>query len=98
MAAAVIAIVVVVVVLILIAVGFGLRIVQQYERGVVFRLGRVREGVRNPGLNVIVPIIDRMFRGNLQIVTMSVPAQDGITRDNGAVRVDAVVHFRVGDP
>ena len=95
--AAIIAIVVVIGLLILIAVGFGLRIVQQYERGVVFRLGRVREGVRNPGLNVIVPIIDRMVRVNLQIVTMSVPAQDGITRDNVTVRVDAVVYFRVVD-
>jgi regulator of protease activity HflC (stomatin/prohibitin superfamily) len=96
--AAVIAIVVVIGLLILIAVGFGLRIVQQYERGVIFRLGRVRERVRDPGLNVIVPIIDRMVRVNLQIVTMSVPGQEGITRDNVSVRVDAVVYFRVVDP
>jgi regulator of protease activity HflC (stomatin/prohibitin superfamily) len=96
--AAVIAIVVVVGLLILIGVGFGLRIVQQYERGVVFRLGRVREVVRNPGLNVIIPIVDRMVRVNLQIVTMSVPGQEGITRDNVSVRVDAVVYFRVVDP
>src|SRR2546423_1899547 len=98
MAAAVIAIVVVVVVLILIVVGFGLRIVQQYERGVVFRLGRVRERIREPGLNVIIPIVDRMVRVNLQIVTMSVPGQEGISRDNVSVRVDAVVYFRVVDP
>ena len=96
--AAVIAVLVVVIVILLFAVGFGLRIVQQYERGVVFRLGRVRPDVRNPGLNVIVPIIDRMVRVNLQIVTMSVPAQEGITRDNVSVRVDAVVYFRVVDP
>lgn len=96
--AAVLAVVIVVVVILLFAVGFGLRIVQQYERGVVFRLGRVRPGIRNPGLNVIVPIIDRMVRVNLQIVTMSVPAQEGITRDNVSVRVDAVVYFRVVDP
>jgi regulator of protease activity HflC (stomatin/prohibitin superfamily) len=96
--AGVIAVVVLVVVLLLIVVGFGLRIVQQYERGVVFRLGRVRPGVRNPGLNVIIPIVDRMVRVNLQIVTMSVPGQDGISRDNVSVRVDAVVYFRVVDP
>ena len=96
--AAVIAVVVVLAVILLIAVGFGLRVVQQYERGVVFRLGRVQEGVRSPGLNVIVPIIDRMVRVNLQVVTLSVPAQDGITRDNVTVRVDAVVYFRVVDP
>ena len=96
--AAVVAVLVVVGVIILIVVGFGLRIVQQYERGVVFRLGRVRPDIRNPGLNVIVPIVDRMVRVNLQIVTMSVPAQEGITRDNVSVRVDAVVYFRVVDP
>jgi regulator of protease activity HflC (stomatin/prohibitin superfamily) len=96
--AGVIALVVVVIVLLLVAVGFGLRIVQQYERGVVFRLGRVQPAVRNPGLNVIIPLIDRMVRVNLQIVTMSVPGQEGITRDNVSVRVDAVVYFRVVDP
>jgi regulator of protease activity HflC (stomatin/prohibitin superfamily) len=95
---AVIALLIVVVVIVLFVVGFGLRIVQQYERGVVFRLGRVRPGIRNPGLNVIVPIVDRMVRVNLQIVTFSVPAQEGITRDNVSVRVDAVVYFRVVDP
>lgn len=95
---AVIAVIVVLVVIALFIVAFGLRIVQQYERGVVFRLGRVRPGIRNPGLNVIVPVVDRMVRVNLQIVTMSVPAQEGITRDNVSVRVDAVVYFRVVDP
>ena len=84
-------------VLVVIVVLFGLRIVQQYERGVVFRLGRVRPIIRSPGLNVIIPIIDRMVRVNMQIVTLSVPAQDGITRDNVSVRVDAVVYFRVID-
>ncbi len=74
------------------------RIVQQYERGVVFRLGRVLDGTRGPGLTLIVPIVDRMMKVNLQITTMSVPGQDGITRDNVSVRVDAVVYFRVIDP
>ncbi|GCD92486.1 slipin family protein [Embleya hyalina] len=76
----------------------GLRVVRQYERGVVFRLGRVQEPIREAGLTRIVPIVDRMRKVNTQIVTMPIPAQDGITRDNVTVRVDAVVYFRVNDP
>jgi regulator of protease activity HflC (stomatin/prohibitin superfamily) len=76
----------------------GLRVVQQYERGIVFRLGRVRDRVREPGLAVIVPVIDRLRKVNLQITTLSIPAQDCITRDNVSVRVDAVVYFQVVDP
>jgi regulator of protease activity HflC (stomatin/prohibitin superfamily) len=74
------------------------RIVKQYERGLVFRLGRVLEQTRGPGLAMIVPGVDRLRRVNLQIVTMPVPAQEGITRDNVTVRVDAVVYFKVVDP
>jgi regulator of protease activity HflC (stomatin/prohibitin superfamily) len=76
----------------------GLRVVRQYERGVVFRFGRVESKVRHAGLTRIVPIVDRLHKVNMQIVTMPVPAQDGITRDNVTVRVDAVVYFRVDDP
>ncbi|GAA2839162.1 slipin family protein [Kitasatospora sp. CM 4170] len=76
----------------------GVRVVQQYERGVVFRLGRVRGVVRQPGPTLLVPIVDRMRKVNVQVVTMPVPAQEGITRDNVSVRVDAVVYFRVVDP
>src|SRR5258705_2739478 len=76
----------------------GVRIVQQIERGVVFRLGRVRRRVRQPGLAIIVPLIDRMAKVNIQIVTLPVPSQEGITRDNVSVKVDAVVYFRVDDP
>ena len=75
-----------------------LRVVKQIERGVVFRLGRVQQELRRPGLTTIVPIVDRLKRVNVQVVTMPVPAQDGITRDNVTVRVDAVVYFRVVDP
>jgi len=75
----------------------GIRIVQQYEQGVVFRLGRVQAGVRQPGLTLIIPVIDRMQKVNMQIITMGVPAQDCITKDNVSVRVDAVVYFRVID-
>ncbi|MFE3205289.1 slipin family protein [Embleya sp. NPDC059237] len=76
----------------------GLRVVRQYERGVVFRLGRVQEPIRTAGLTRIVPVVDRLRKINTQIVTMPIPAQDGITRDNVTVRVDAVVYFRVNDP
>jgi regulator of protease activity HflC (stomatin/prohibitin superfamily) len=74
------------------------RVVQQIERGVVFRLGRAQEEVRRPGLTMLIPVVDRLKRVNMQVVTMPVPAQDGITRDNVTVRVDAVVYFKVIDP
>ncbi|GGM01894.1 membrane protein [Streptomyces fumigatiscleroticus] len=71
------------------------RVVKQYERGVVFRLGKLRARVRGPGFTMIVPFVDRLHKVNMQIVTMPVPAQEGITRDNVTVRVDAVVYFKV---
>ncbi|MGP3633794.1 slipin family protein [Streptomyces sp. 24-1644] len=73
------------------------RVVKQYERGVVLRLGRLRRDVRGPGFTMIVPGVDRLHKVNMQIVTMPVPAQDGITRDNVTVRVDAVIYFKVVD-
>ncbi|MFF3848809.1 slipin family protein [Streptomyces sp. NPDC002328] len=76
----------------------GARVVKQYERGLVFRLGRVVGPVRKPGFTMVIPAVDRMRKVNLQIVTMPVPAQEGITRDNVTVRVDAVVYFKVVDP
>lgn len=78
--------------------GLSIRVVQQFQRGVVFRFGRVREQIRQPGLAVLMPVADRMSKVNVQIVTMPIPAQEGITRDNVTVRVDAVVYFRVVDP
>jgi regulator of protease activity HflC (stomatin/prohibitin superfamily) len=74
------------------------RIVKQFERGVVFRFGRVQSRVRGPGLTWLVPVADRLQKVNMQIITMPVPAQDGITRDNVTVRVDAVIYFKVSDP
>jgi regulator of protease activity HflC (stomatin/prohibitin superfamily) len=74
------------------------RVVKQIERGVVFRLGRAQQELRRPGFTMIIPVVDRMKRVNVQVVTMPVPAQDGITRDNVTVRVDAVVYFKVMDP
>ncbi|MET9272969.1 slipin family protein [Kribbella sp. NPDC003557] len=75
-----------------------IRVVKQFERGVVYRFGRVRPTVRQPGLALLVPIADRLQKVNMQIITMPLPAQDGITRDNVTVRVDAVVYFNVVDP
>jgi regulator of protease activity HflC (stomatin/prohibitin superfamily) len=94
------ALIVVLVVLGLVVIAFvsSARVIRQYERGVVFRLGRVQEPARAPGLTMIVPIVDHLRKVSLQIVTMPVPAQEGITRDNVTVRVDAVVYFRVHDP
>jgi regulator of protease activity HflC (stomatin/prohibitin superfamily) len=79
-------------------VGASARVVQQIERGVVFRLGRAQPAPRPPGFTLLIPFVDRMKRVNMQVVTMPVPAQDGITKDNVTVRVDAVVYYRVVDP
>ncbi|MDL5204406.1 slipin family protein [Streptomyces sp. ALI-76-A] len=81
----------------LVYVASAARVVKQYERGVVLRLGRLAGDVRPPGLTLIVPFVDRLHKVNMQIVTMPVPAQEGITRDNVTVRVDAVVYFKVVD-
>ena len=74
-----------------------IRVLREYERGVVFRLGRLA-GVRGPGLIILVPIIDKMVKVSLRVVTMEVAPQDIITRDNVSVKVNAVVYFRVVDP
>jgi hypothetical protein len=81
----------------LVTVGASVLVVQQYERGVVFRFGRVRPATRGPGLALITPFADRLQKSCMQIITEPVPAQDGITRDNVTVRVDAVLYFRVID-
>ncbi|WP_340375146.1 slipin family protein [Streptomyces sp. SS7] len=77
--------------------GAAARVVKQYERGVVLRLGRLRGETRAPGFTTVIPGVDRLHKVNMQIVTMPIPAQEGITRDNVTVRVDAVVYFRVVD-
>jgi len=74
-----------------------IKIVQEYERGVIFRLGRL-VGARGPGLFLILPFVERMIKIDLRVVTMDVPRQDIITRDNVTVKVDAVVYFRVVNP
>jgi regulator of protease activity HflC (stomatin/prohibitin superfamily) len=95
---AVLAVIVILVILGIIAVGRSLKVVQQYEKGLIYRFGQVLPELRGPGLHAIRPIGDRMAKVNMQIVAMAVPAQEGITRDNVSVRVDAVVYFRVVDP
>jgi regulator of protease activity HflC (stomatin/prohibitin superfamily) len=84
--------------IILFVVVASVKVVQQVERGVVFRLGRVQPHFRAPGLTLIFPMMDRMTKVNMQTVAMGVPAQEGISQDNVSVRVDAVVYFRVIDP
>src|SRR5580765_5847656 len=81
-----------------VAAGRSVRVVQQFEQGIVFRFGKIQSPPRGPGLTMIRPVGDRMQKVNMQIVAMAVPAQDGITKDNVTVRVDAVVYFRVVDP
>ena len=79
-------------------VASGVRIVKEYERGVIFRLGRVQGGAKGPGLFFLIPVMDKMVKVDLRTVTMDVPPQDVITRDNVPARVNAVVYFRVLDP
>src|SRR5215475_4290110 len=98
MLAALLVVLIILVVTGLTLVGRSLRVVQQYERGLIFRFGKVLPETRGPGLTIIRPIGDRLQKVNMQIVAMAVPAQEGITRDNVSVRVDAVVYFRVVDP
>src|SRR5918995_1684307 len=75
-----------------------IKVVKEYERGVIFRLGRVRGGPKGPGLFILLPGVDKMIKVDLRIVTMDVPPQDIITRDNVPASVNAVVYFRVVDP
>src|SRR5947207_2121518 len=82
----------------LVVAGRSLKVVQQFEQGIVFRFGKIQSPPRGAGLTLIRPVGDRLQKVNMQIVAMTVPAQDGITRDNVTVRVDAVVYFRVVDP
>ncbi len=76
---------------------FQIRVVAEYERGVIFRLGRLT-GAKGPGLFVLLPFIDRMVKVDLRTITLDVPSQEAITRDNVTVKVNAVVYFRVVEP
>ncbi|MCK4234192.1 slipin family protein [candidate division WOR-3 bacterium] len=81
---------------VLILIASAVKILQEYERGVVFRLGRL-VGVKGPGLVIIVPIADRLLSVSLRVITLDVPSQDVITKDNISIKVNAVVYFRVMD-
>ncbi|MFD7923534.1 slipin family protein [Streptomyces sp. NPDC059740] len=98
MTGAIVLIIVVVLAALVITGGSAFRVIRQYERGVVLRLGRLNGSARAPGLTTIVPFVDRLHKVNMQIVTLPIPGQEGITRDNVTVRVDAVVYFKVVDP
>ncbi|HDI82554.1 slipin family protein [bacterium] len=87
----------VIVIIVLFLLANAIKVLKEYERGVIFRLGRLI-GVKGPGLILIIPIIDRMVRVSLRIVTFDVPPQDVITKDNVSIKVNAVVYFRVMDP
>ena len=87
----------VVVLIALVIASLSIRILREYERGVVFRLGRLVE-LRGPGLRFLIPLVDQMVRVDLRTVTLNVPPQEVITKDNVTVRVNAVAYFRVLDP
>lgn len=82
----------------LIVIAYGVRVINQYERGVVFRLGKVRGEVKQPGLRLIIPIIDQMRKVSMQIVTLPVDSQKIITKDNVSIDVSAVAYYQVTDP
>jgi regulator of protease activity HflC (stomatin/prohibitin superfamily) len=88
----------IVIVILIIIIANGVRIVNQYERGVVFRLGKVRTEVKQPGLRLIIPIIDQMRKISLRIVTLPIESQKIITKDNVSIDVAAVAYYQVSDP
>jgi regulator of protease activity HflC (stomatin/prohibitin superfamily) len=89
---------IVIVALVLLLVASGVRMVQQYQRGVVLRFGRLLPEVRQPGLRLMIPVADRMVKVPVQTIVLDVPPQGAITKDNVTLSVDAVVYFRVTDP
>ena len=94
----VLAVLAIVALVLLVLLGASVRVVTQFEKGVLLRFGRLLGEVREPGLTFIAPVADRLHKVNMQVITMPVPAQEGITRDNVTVKVDAVVYYRVFDP
>ncbi len=97
MNAALVAIAAVVVILVLL-LALSVRVAREYERGVIFRLGRLHSPPKGPGLFLLIPVIDKMVRVDLRTVTLNVPPQEVITKDNVPVRVNAVAYFRIIDP
>ena len=97
MTAALVIVIVVVVVLLLFVVS-AVKVAREYERGVVFRLGRLLDPPKGPGLFILIPIIDRMVKVDLRTITLNIPPQEVITKDNVPVRVNAVAYFRIVEP
>lgn len=87
-----------IIIIVLIVAALGVRVVQEYERGVVFRLGRVRTGVKGAGPHVIIPLIDQMRKISLRIITLPIQSQKIITRDNVSIDVAAVAYYQINDP
>jgi regulator of protease activity HflC (stomatin/prohibitin superfamily) len=85
------------IIMLIILVAGAIKVVQEYERGVIFRLGRL-QGAKGPGIFLIIPFVDRMVKVDLRVITLDIPSQEAITRDNVTVRVNAVAYFRVVDP
>ena len=85
------------VVLVVLFLASAIRILNEYERGVIFRLGRVMARAKGPGLIILIPVVDKLVKISLRLVAMDVPPQDVITRDNVSVKVNAVIYFRVMD-
>ncbi len=88
---------IVIIAFVVIVLSSAIRVLREYERGVIFRLGRLL-GVKGPGLFLLIPVIDRMVKVSLRVIAMDIPPQDVITRDNVSVKVNAVLYFRVIDP
>ncbi len=88
---------VVIIAFVVIVLSSAIRVLREYERGVIFRLGRLL-GVKGPGLFLLIPVIDRMVKVSLRVIAMDIPPQDVITKDNVSVKVNAVLYFRVIDP
>ena len=86
------------IVLVVLFLSAAIRILKEYERGVIFRLGKVLPQAKGPGLIILIPVIDKMVRVSLRLIAMDVPPQDIITKDNVSVKVNAVLYFRVMDP
>src|SRR5215831_5403700 len=95
---AAIVVVIIVLVLILLFVFAAVKVAREYERGIIFRLGRLLPEPKGPGLFILIPIVDRMVKIDLRTITLNIPPQDVITKDNVPVRVNAVAYFRIVEP
>ena len=89
--------IILVIIIVLFFLSTALKVVREYDRGVIFRLGRLI-GSKGPGLIILIPLIDKMVKVSLRVVTMDIPTQDIITKDNVSVKVNAVLYFRVINP